>query len=36
VVMFQEIEVAALRKNVEGFIIGPSFDTNSVVQAKKN
>lgn len=36
VVMFQETEVAALRKNVEGFVIGPSFDTNSVVQARKN
>jgi peptide/nickel transport system substrate-binding protein len=28
VIMFQEIEVAALRKNVDGFIIGPSFDDN--------
>jgi peptide/nickel transport system substrate-binding protein len=36
VVMFQETEVAAQRKNVDGFILGPSFDTNSVVQAKKN
>lgn len=28
VIMFQEIEVAAMRKNVNGFILGPSFDTN--------
>jgi peptide/nickel transport system substrate-binding protein len=28
VIMFQEIEVAALRKNVDGFVIGPSFDDN--------
>lgn len=32
----QQIEVAASRKNVNGFILGPSFDTNSVVQATKN
>ncbi|MGY9049645.1 hypothetical protein P775_22240 [Puniceibacterium antarcticum] len=29
VVMFQEIEVLGLRKNVNGFIIGPSFNDNS-------
>jgi peptide/nickel transport system substrate-binding protein len=29
VIMFQEIEVSALRKNVDGFVIGPSFDDNS-------
>jgi peptide/nickel transport system substrate-binding protein len=34
--MFQKIEVMALRKNVDGVVIGPSFDTNSVTQAKKN
>jgi peptide/nickel transport system substrate-binding protein len=28
VIMFQEIEVAGMRKNVNGFILGPSFDTN--------
>lgn len=28
VIMFQEIETAAMRKNVDGFIIGPSFDDN--------
>jgi peptide/nickel transport system substrate-binding protein len=36
VIMLQEIEVMAIRKNVEGVVIGPSFDTNSVAQAKKN
>ena len=28
VIMFQEIEIAARRKKVEGFIIGPSYDNN--------
>lgn len=28
VIMFQDIEVAALRKNVNNFILGPSFDNN--------
>ena len=28
VILFQEIEVAARRKNVDGFIIGPNFGTN--------
>jgi len=36
VIMFQQTEVAAMRKNVEGFVIGPTFDTNSVAQARKN
>jgi peptide/nickel transport system substrate-binding protein len=36
VIMFQQIEVGALRKNVDGFIFGPSFDTNSVAQTRKN
>lgn len=36
VIMFQQTEVAALRKNVSGFEIGPSFDTNSVAKARKN
>jgi peptide/nickel transport system substrate-binding protein len=26
--MFQEVEVAARRANVDGFVIGPSFDNN--------
>ena len=29
VIMFQEIEVIARRKNVNGFVIGPSFNDNS-------
>jgi peptide/nickel transport system substrate-binding protein len=36
VVFLQKIEVMASKKNVEGVVIGPSFDTNSVMQAKKN
>ena len=28
VIMFQDIEVAAERANVKGFILGPSFDSN--------
>ena len=28
VIMFQQIEVSANRKSAEGFILGPSFDTN--------
>ena len=36
VIILQQIEVAASRKNVDGFILGPSFDTNSVAQARKN
>ncbi|WP_445502256.1 ABC transporter substrate-binding protein [Microvirga sp. G4-2] len=36
IVFLQQIEVAAERKNVDGFVMGPSFDTNSVAQAKKN
>jgi len=36
VIMFQQTELAAMRKNVNGFVIGPSFDTNSVAQATKN
>jgi peptide/nickel transport system substrate-binding protein len=29
VIMFQEIEVVGLRNNVDGFIVGPSFNDNS-------
>lgn len=36
VIFLQQTEVAAERKNVKGFIIGPSFDTNSVAQTTKN
>lgn len=28
VIMFQDIEVASMRKNVNNFVLGPSFDTN--------
>jgi len=28
VIMFQDIEIMASRKNVKGFILGPSFDSN--------
>jgi peptide/nickel transport system substrate-binding protein len=36
VTFLQQVEVMALRKNVDGVVIGPSFDMNSVAQAKKN
>src|SRR5690606_4223930 len=36
VIMFQEIEVAAMRDNVDGFIIGPSFDANQYGAASKD
>jgi peptide/nickel transport system substrate-binding protein len=36
VMLFQETDVWAVRKNVDGYIIGPSFDMNSVAQARKN
>lgn len=36
VIMFQEIEVAAMRDNVNGFIIGPSFDANQYGKATKD
>jgi len=26
IIMFQQVETIALRKNVDGFIVGPSFD----------
>ncbi len=35
VVMFQQIEVQALRKNVDGLQIGPSFDSNYFYTATK-
>ncbi|MGE5201188.1 MAG: ABC transporter substrate-binding protein [Acidobacteriota bacterium] len=36
VIMFQQIEVAAHRKNVEGFVVGPGFDNNWYSGIKKN
>ena len=35
VVMFQETEVAVLRKGVKGFILGPSFDNNYYAKVTK-
>jgi len=36
VIMFQDIEVIAERKNVDGFILGPSFDSNFYQYTVKN
>ena len=36
VIMFQEIENAAVRSDVENFILGPSFDSNSYAETTKN
>jgi len=36
VIMFQEIEVMAHRKNVSGFVIGPSFSDNSYAMVTKD
>ncbi len=36
VIMFQEIEVLGLRNNVDGFIIGPSFNDNSFRNVTKS
>ncbi|MBY0612030.1 MAG: ABC transporter substrate-binding protein [Beijerinckiaceae bacterium] len=33
--MFQQIEVAAVRKNVVNFVLGPSFNTNSYAKTRK-
>ena len=35
VIMFQEIEVSALRSNVNGFIVGPSFNDNNYAHVTK-
>jgi peptide/nickel transport system substrate-binding protein len=35
IIMFQEIEVAAHGKNVDGFVIGPSFENNHYAGIKK-
>ncbi|SIS50296.1 ABC transporter substrate-binding protein [Phaeovulum vinaykumarii] len=35
VIMFQEIEVSGMRQNVDGFIIGPSFNDNSFAHLTK-
>jgi peptide/nickel transport system substrate-binding protein len=36
VIFLQQTEVAAVRKNVDNFVLGPSFSDNDVSQAKKN
>ncbi|MCB2134690.1 MAG: ABC transporter substrate-binding protein [Rhodobacteraceae bacterium] len=36
VIMFQEIEVTAMRSNVKGYIVGPSFNDNSFAKVTKN
>ena len=35
VIMFQQIEVSALRSNVEGFVVGPSFNDNNYAHVTK-
>lgn len=34
--MFQDIEVSALRNNVNGLILGPSFDSNFYTEVTKD
>ncbi len=36
IIMFQQIEVAAVRKNVNGFILGPAFNNNYLAGVKKD
>jgi len=36
VILFQQVETAAVRKNVQGFIIGPTFDLNLYRYVVKN
>jgi peptide/nickel transport system substrate-binding protein len=36
VIMFQQVETIALRKNVDGFIVGPSFDLDLYKNVVKN
>ncbi|MEZ5778733.1 MAG: ABC transporter substrate-binding protein [Paracoccaceae bacterium] len=36
VIMFQEIEVSAMRSNVNGFIVGPSFNDNNYAHVTKD
>ncbi|WP_126975825.1 ABC transporter substrate-binding protein [Frigidibacter oleivorans] len=35
IIMFQQVEVAAMRENVDGFVVGPSFSDNSFVGVTK-
>jgi peptide/nickel transport system substrate-binding protein len=36
VILFQQVETAAVRSNVNGFIIGPTFDLNLYKNVVKN
>jgi peptide/nickel transport system substrate-binding protein len=36
IILFQQVETAAVRKNVDGFIIGPTFDLNLYRYTVKN
>lgn len=36
VIIFQEIETAACRADVKGFVLGPSFDSNMYRLAEKH
>jgi peptide/nickel transport system substrate-binding protein len=36
VIMYQEVEVAGRRKDVDGFVIGPNFGTNFYAGIRKN
>ena len=36
VIFLQQTEVAAVRKNVSDYVLGPSFSDNYVSQTKKN
>jgi peptide/nickel transport system substrate-binding protein len=36
VIMFQTVETVALRKNVDGFIVGPTFDLDLYRDVVKN
>ena len=36
IIMFQQVETAAVRSNVNGFIIGPTFDLNLYRYTVKN
>ncbi len=36
VILFQQVETAAIRKNVDNFIMGPTFDLNLYKNITKN
>jgi peptide/nickel transport system substrate-binding protein len=36
VIMFQQVETIALRKNVNGFVVGPSFDLDLYKEVTKD